>query len=185
MIARSPRPGSGRGERVPPGRPRAGRGWPRGVPAEGPHPAARTGGGPAGQQGGQRPGKRSICPGPSCLRGSLPPQHPSAGPGPGERSGHPVPPRLPRTGAPLPSPVPAAEPGTAGPARAAAERRFPRRGPGRAGPPGGERGPGPPCPSPGAVSANSRDSVFGGGNKSHPTHSPDRNVCHCLPITRG
>lgn len=97
MIARSPRPGSGRGGGVPP-RP--------GVPAEGPQPPAGTGGGSAGQQSRQSPGKRSICPG--CPRLSPAPR----------RFGRSVPHRLPRTGAALPSPVPAADPGTAGPARA-------------------------------------------------------------------
>ncbi|XP_017688366.1 PREDICTED: basic proline-rich protein-like [Lepidothrix coronata] len=85
-----------------------------------------------------------------------PPSTPPRPPGPGEWSGRSIPPRLPRHGASLPSPLPAAAAEAAVPARVAAKRRFPQSGlegsgaPGRgAGPPGHpapRQAPSPPTP---------------------------------------
>lgn len=81
MIARSPRPGSDRGERVPPGRPRPAGLAPRSARG-GAASCCRYGRGLRGQQGGRRPGKRSNCPGRPCLRG-LPCLSTLRGPGAG------------------------------------------------------------------------------------------------------
>lgn len=174
--ARGESPAGASPDRFAPALPVGGRGWPSRLPAEGP------GGGPAGLvlPGGTRAGtapvsvrsardlgggRRALLPpkGPP----AVPPNHPLHGrPAPGRgatSSGRFVPPRLSHNGVSLPSTLPAAERGAAVPARGAAERSCPRRGP------EGSGAPGPPCPSPGAVAANSRDSVFGGGNKPHPT----------------
>lgn len=135
-----------------PARPVGDRGWPRSLPPEGAGgPTAGSGGGPAGLMlpGGSRAGRAPVSARSARdlggRRRALPsPKPPPAVPpnqplrGRGERSGRSVPPRVPQNGASPPSPLPAAKPGAAVPARGAAERSFPRRAaaPGGAGPPG-------------------------------------------------
>lgn len=182
MIARSPRPGSGREERVLLGRPRPAGSGSAEYPRRGRILLRVRAGAPRGSRAGSAPGSARTAR--AAPASAAPPSLSTRRRARGAGSAAAAPARL---GCPAPAllsllPLPR---------RSQARRGQPEQPPngGSRGAARGERGPGgasgPPCPSPGAVAANSRDSVFGGGNKSHPTHSPDRNVCHCLPITRG